>query len=422
MPTATTSNRHKQIIKSADNREQMYKQSFGDIEDGTLYRDVFGFKTGGNPVTLQKDWGEQLENTTVEWDSSVPGASRSSVLEKWNELQKKGASVKQTREIIGKSLDTLDWQLPLDIITDVFIVTPEQTPAAEFIPRRTTSDDVVHATPQTDQPLPEFGLEDGATESEDGDRLYEYGDPDYEDLEYEVEGYGIATRISDKMILSSANLRSPEATQEEALMTGHRQKTERQIIWGTEADAPAEGDAAGWGGFADFGVRSAGHGVDPIDPTTAEPEDYKATFEQLIDVVEENGASLSDIALFCGFDAHRETRRAYDDLVRYTAAEDIDTGFATFAMEGGQVPVFKSNAIPRAGDYPADDTNDGIFAVNMASVELAQLQEVMVQDLAKLGPQERMAVDQYNVLVSESGDGETVDAEHIAIGEYDVPA
>jgi len=94
--------------------------------------------------------------------------------------------------------------------------------------------------------------------------------------------------------------------------------------------------------------------------------------------------------------------------VRYTAAEDIDTGFATFAMEGGQVPVFKSNAIPRAGDYPEDDTNDGIFAVNMASVELAQLQEVMVQDLAKLGPQERMAVDQYNVLVSESGDGDTV--------------
>ena len=417
---------HDRVVKNKSNREAAYKQSFGDLEEGTLYRDPLGFQTSGpsgtNPVALQKEWGEELENTVVKWDSSVPGSNRATVIEKWNELQRKGANLRQTREIIGKALDTLDWQLPLDIITDVFVVKPEQTPAANFIPRRSTQDDVVHATPQTDQPEPTFGLEAGASTDAEGNRVYEFDDPSYEDLEYGVEGYGVATRISDKMILAASNLRSPEATQEEALMLGHRQKTERQILWGTSATAPAQGDTNGWGGFADFGQRSAGHGVSALDPTSATPEDYRETTEQLIDVVEEAGADLGSIAIFGPFDYHRQLRRAFTDEIRYDPGDDIITGFATFAMEGGNVPVFKTNGIPRLSSYPTGETNDGIFVVNMESVELAQLQEVMVQDLAKIGPEERMGVDQYSTLVSQAGDGSTIDSEHIAIGEIEVPA
>jgi len=126
--------------------------------------------------------------------------------------------------------------------------------------------------------------------------------------------------------------------------------------------------------------------------------------------------------VFLPFDAHRTLRRAFDDLIRYTAADEIDTGFATFSMEGGNVPVFKSSAIPRISQYPADATNDAIFAVNMDSVALYQLNDVTVRPLAKLGPQERMAVDQYNCLVSQSGDGIERDADHIQIGQVEVPA
>jgi len=424
--TAKRHSHHSRIVKDKSARQAVYKQSFGDLEDGTLYRDPLGFKTAGrsgtNGVALQKEWGEALRETTVKWDTSMPGANRASILDKWNELQRKGFNLRQTRDMMAKSLDTGDWQLPLDIITDVFVVKPEQTPAANFIPRRSTQDDVVHATPQTDEPEPVFDLEAGAATDGEGNRVYAEGDPSYADLEYAVDGYGIRTNISDKMILAASNLRSPEATQEEALMLGHRQKTERQIIWGTSATAPAEGDANGWGGFADFGARGADTGIGTLDPTSATPSDYKETVEQLIDYVEEQGADLGSIAVFLPFDAHRELRRSFEQNERYTAEEDLDTGFATFAMEGGLVPVFKTNGIPRFSDYPAGETNDGIFAVNMESVELAQLQEVMVQDLAKLGPEERMAVDQYNVLVSEAGDGSTLTSDHIAIGEIEVPA
>jgi len=75
--------------------------------------------------------------------------------------------------------------------------------------------------------------------------------------------------------------------------------------------------------------------------------------------------------------------------------------------------VFKTNAIPRISNYPDDATNDAVFIVNLDSVALYQLQDVTMQPLARLGPESRMAVDQYNVLVSESGDGSTRDADHI---------
>lgn len=412
----------RRITKSAA-RKQAYKQSFGDFPEEHVYRDPLGFKTPGyrgtNPITFQKDWGEKLESEEIEWDHDVPGPNRATLIEKWNHLQRKGFNIQQTTEFIQKSLDSGDWQLPLDIIQDVFVVNPEQTPAADFIPRVTTQDDTIHATPQTDQPDPTFDLEENASTDSDGNRIYEFDDPDYDDLEYNVLGYGVAVRTSDQMILASSNLRAAESTQEQAVMLGHRQRTERQIYWGTDDSGPAEGDADGWGGFTQMGDTE----LDPVsEDDLSSPEDAKETFEQGIDVVQENGAELGNIAIFCGYDVHRTVRRAFEDQERYQVAEDLDVGFATFAMEGGLVPVFKTNAIPRLSDYPDDATNDAAFVVNMDSVALYQLQDVTIQPLAKLGPEERFGGDQYNVLVSESGDGDTRTADHIQKIQVDTSA
>ena len=402
----------RRLVKKSD-RKQAYRQSFGDLPEGVVYRDPLGFGTpgpaGSNRSNLQKEWSEKLHNTPVQWDRDIPGANESSIVEKWNELAQKGFSPDQTTEFIAKSLDTGDWQLPLDIIGDVFVRNPEQTPAAEFIPRVSTMDDTVHATPETDQPEPEFGLEAGASTNAEGDRVYAFDDPTYEDLSYDVLGYGVGTRISDQMILAARNLRSPEAAHEQALMTGHRQKTERQIMWGTDGTAPAEGDANGWTGFSQMGQVSSTETLADLQT----PTDAKQSFEQAIDIVQENGAELGNIAVFCGYDLHRTVRRAFEDNERYRSAEDLDVGFATFAMEGGTVPVFKSNAIPRLSNYPSAETNDAAFVVNMDSVALYQLQSPTLQPLADLGPESRVAADQYNVLVSESGDGSTTDATHI---------
>ena len=411
-------------IKKSQERKDAYRTSFGDFPEETVYRDPLGVKTTGphgqNPVTFQKDWGDKLHNEQVEWDHTMPGPNRCSIVEKWNHLQEKNYGLRQTADMIGKSLGTGNFQLPLDIIQDVFVVNPEQTPAADFLPRVTTQDDTVFATPQTEEPDPSFDLESNVPTDSDGNAVYDFEDPTFAELEYGVLGYGVATRTTDKLILAGSNLRSHESVQEQALMTGHRQRTERQIFWGTDTAGPADGDANGWTGMSQMGEAASANGIDPIVPSDLDtPENVKAAFEQLIDVVQENGADLGNIAIFCGYDTHRAVRRAFEDNERYTAAEDLNVGFATFAMEGGLVPVFKTNAIPRVSNYPSAETNDVAFAVNLDSVSLYQLQDVTLQPLAKLGPEERLGVDQYNVLVSESGDGSTRDADHIQRLEVD---
>jgi len=399
----------RRIKKSAD-RKDAYQKSFGDFPEETVYRDPLGINTGGKPVTFQKDWSDKLHNEQVEWDHTMPGPNRASIVEKWNHLQRKGYGLKQTSDMIGKSLGTGNFQLPLDIIQDVFVVNPEQTPAADFLPRVSTQDDTVFATPQTDEPDPSFDLEANVSTDADGNAIYDFEDPSFAELEYGVLGYGVATRTTDKLILAGSNLRSHEAVQEQALMTGHRQRTERQIFWGTDTSGPASGDANGWTGMSQMG-QSTLSAISESDFNT--PETLREEVEQAVDIVEENGANKSDIAVFGGYDFHRNLQRSFDDLVRYEPQEELDTGFSTFTLDGGTVRVFKTNAIPRISAYPDAATNDAIFVADLNSIALYQLQDVTMQPLAKLGPEERMAVDQYNVLVSESGDGTTRDADHI---------
>ena len=413
----TMAKRHRQTLRKRAARKDAYKRSFGDFPSDTIYRDPLGMSTG-EPVTFQKDWGSGLDEP-VDWGVHTPGRTGTmSIRKKWDELQNKGFSIKETTDVIAKTLDTGDWQLPLDILEDTFIVKPEQTPAAEFIPRVTTQDDRVHATPVTDHPEPEFGLEGTAGTDGDGNRVYAYDDPSYTDLAYDVLGYGVASRISDKIILASQNLRSPEQTTEESLLIGHRQKTERQIIWGTNATNPGDGDAAGWDGFADMGVRPASVGsISESDYGDAAA--LKEYVQQLVDVAEFNGADKENLAVFLPFDAHRTLSNAFEDLLRYETMEELDTGFSTFTLDGGLVPVFKTSAIPRIQNYPDASTEDAIFVVNMDSVALYQLQEPTLNPLANLGPEERVAADQYNTLVSQSGDGNTRDADHVVIGQVD---
>jgi len=387
------------------NRESMYKSSFGDLPNGTIYRDPAGWKVPDG-VALQKDRWDQLANEPV---AELGGQS---VVEKWNSLQRKGFSLSDTTSEIAKSLDTGDWTLPLDIIPEVFVVNPEQTPMADMITRVSTQDDEVVATPVDADPEPTFGLESPTVaEDAEGNYQYEFEQPTYGDLRYEVEGLGMATRLSDKLILSSANLRNAESTQEQSLVRGMRQKTERQILFGT--DAGQGGDADGYDGLADF---AGGDGaIIPLgDPDSLTPEDYEDATREILDEAEFAGAPRQDLAFVCDFDWHTNLRTSLQDNVRYSdPTTEISAGFEALDFDG--VPVMKSHAFPRIGDLAADTTQNVAYAVNMNATYLSVLRETSVQPLARVGPQERMAVDQYATLTAEA-------PEHIVAGSVTTPA
>jgi hypothetical protein len=387
--------------------EEMYKNSFGDLEDGTIYRDPLGFKTGGQPVELQKARWDQLSGQPV-GNFANPGVAGESaakpVIEKWNELQRKGYSLQDTFYEIRKSLDTGDWTLPLDIIPEVFTVQPERLPLVNSIPRVSTNDDEVVATPITDHPFFSWGLEGTAATNGSGDREYDYGQPTYGDLSYDVLGMGLATRLSDKMILASSNLRNAESTQEQAIMRGGQQTLERQLIKGTNFDA------AGPQGLDDFISGGDGEIITTLDAANANPEDYEAATRTLINDAEYEGANLSQTAVVCDFDWHRKVRDSVTDVVRYEPMSDAFGVDTVFEYDG--VPVFKSHAIDRISDTTTDTTDTKAYTINFDAHYLSVLQEMNMRPLARIGPQERFGVDMYCVLTAED-DGAHVRAAEV---------
>lgn len=402
---------HSTITKDTQERSNLFRSSFGDFPSETIYRDPLGFRAG-EPIKFQKDWSDALYNETLDFSFSPIGADEASIVEKWDELQAAGYSVQQTTEEIQKATGTGDFQLPLDILEDVFTVSPGQTPAAEVIPRVTTNDDKVYATAETNQPEPDFDLEGSVGTDGDGNAVYKYGDPTYESLEYDVLGYGVATRFSDKLTLAGANLRPSQSVIEGSLLTGHRKVTERQI-YGINSDPN------GWSGFADMGVSRAA-AIPEADYTSGQT--LKTEVERAIDRVAEQAQDITQIAVFLPFDAHRTLRGEFEDLQRYEPAPEQDLGFTDLALEGGQVGVFRSSELPKIDEQANGSTEDFGFVVNMASVALYQLSEPTLDPLANLGPEERVGAAQYNTLVSESGDGNVLDAEHIQRLQVDTSA
>lgn len=377
-----------EVVKSRGyikkNAERMYKSSFGDLPEGAIYRDPAGWKTGGEPVELQKARYEQLATEPV---AELDGQA---VLEKWDDLQQNGFSVQETTKEIRKNLDTGDFTLPLDILPEVFTVNPERLPMADMMTRVTTQDDEVVPTPLTDHPGISWGLET----TNDTEGSYSYSDPTYDDtVSFPVEGFGAATRLEDKLILAASNVRSAESTQEEAFVRAMQQELERQIILGTN------NNAGGFDGFDDLISGADGDVVTDVS-ATASASDFEDATRDIIDSAEYEGAPMDSLAVVCDYDWHRNVRDSLVSRQRYDGSvTEVGSGFQ--AMTVDNIPVMKSNAITKIGDQAAATTANRAYAVNMEATYLAALQEISVKPLAKIAPQEQFAVDSYMTLVSE---------------------
>jgi len=378
-----------QIKKDAD---KMFKSSFNDLADMTIYRDPMGMKTPGvrgeNTVELQKEWREALKSQPIaEFDGQT-------LVEKWNSLQEDGWSVQETYREIRKNLDTGDWTLPRDILAEVFVINPERLPMADMMTRVATQDDEVVATARTEEPSISWGLET----TNDTEGSYTYSDATYEgDPVFNVVGLGAATRLEDKLILASSNLRNAESTTQQAFMRAMEQEIERQIILGTT------NNASGWDGLNDFATGGSYDGDTPVqigDPANANPEDFEQATRTLIDESEFAGAPKETLAVVCDFDWHKQVRDSLVSQQRYEGnLEELNAGFSTLTLDN--VPVFKSHAIPRIFDRADGSTYEQAYTVNMDATYLAMLQETSMKPLAKVAPQEQMAFDAYGTLVSE---------------------
>jgi hypothetical protein len=390
------------------NAESMFSQSFGDLPHGTIYRDPAGWKTDGEAVELQKDRYEQMRTEPIPALSDLVGSDETpTVFNAWNRLQKNGFSLRETTQEIRKNLDTGDWTLPLDIIPEIFTINPERLPMADMMTRVATQDDEVVATSLADHPSIEWGLET----TDDTEGSYTYSDPTYDDSPtFPVEGWGAATRLEDKLILASSNLRNAESSQEQAFVRAMEQELERQIILGTD------NNSGGFDGLEQFVNDGSYRGGNPGGDAdvgavgSANASAYETATREIIDAAEFAGAPRENLAVVCGFDWHKEVRKSLVSQQRFEGnVQEVAAGFSAMTLD--DVPVLKTHAIERISDS-SSDTNFA-YTVNMDSTYLAMLQEVSVKPLAKVAPQEQMAVDAYGVLVSED------DGAHVQAAEAD---
>lgn len=339
---------------------------FLGMDAGTVYHDPEGYRAPMSVDLRQKYW-----------EKNKP------VFDQWDEYTKNGWNPRETTRKIRKNLDTGDWNLPIFYHPEVSVIQPEQTPAANLIARQVVENTTIDVTAQTDQPEPEFGLEN----TSDTESSYPYADATHTDYQFDVEGYGLASRIEDKLILGAQTLRASESVVETAQLNGMRQLEEKQIYFGTNYDAN------GFEGFQDMGNEKEQLDTDGTDV------DWETKTRELITKVVEEGGNMGDVAVFTDFGTYDEVRDDLTDYTRYTPGGDaLDFGFKT--LEFDSVPIYRSTLIDRKTDRSTGDPF--MFAVDMGKHYMGMLQDATVKPLAKRAPQEEIATDAYGALVSKA--------------------
>lgn len=347
--------------------KSIYKNAFNDLPDSTTYWDPMGWRTGKS-----RNYRDEL----FEADKDL--------MKEFDEHQQKGFSISDSIQEVRKNYDTGDWSIPIAHIPDIWVVNPEITPMADMIARETTDSDTIKATRETDQPGVTYALEN----TSDTEGSYTYADGSYSTKSFDVIHYGVASRLEDKMILASNQIRSTESVAQQAHMNAIRQSEERQILFGTNNDSD------GFNGFQDLGTNdesldASGGGISWLTKT-----------RELIDKVEENGADRSSIAVVTNFETHRNLRDDLQDFTRYQMNNEDEIGFGFSTMEIDGVPVMKSHAMTNQSSLTTDEPS--MFAVGMDAHYMGMLQDVSVKPLAKVGPQEQFATDAMGTLVSEA--------------------
>jgi len=330
-----------QLSKAAG---KLYKNSFQDLDDKTVYHDPLGFKTPGpvnqNGINLKKGMWEAYK------ESGAADAFEDLHVEKDYPLD-------EAVKTIAKNYNTGTWEIPIFHVPEVNVVNPERTPAADMIPRITTDSDTVEVTIETDQPDVEMGIGD----EDSGESSYSYDEGVYDSGEYDVVGYGLASRLNDKMILASDQIRSTQTVAEQAHANAIRQTEERQILLGTDNDAD------GFEGCLDIGEQQGD--TRNVDDLSVEDEDHKQIVRRVIDQVVEEGGDPENVAVFCDFEFHRQLRNELDSRERYESPADGELGFGFRILNFENTPVMRSHALENIDEIAEGESSATVFAVEL---------------------------------------------------------
>jgi len=338
--------------------------------DEVLYRDLMGFHSGGRPVDLVSKMYDRV------W---------SDLFTEFNHKVRKGASIYDaTREVI-KAADTSQFSLPIFVSPDVNITDREDTPFADMVARVAINEDTYKTDELTAHGSVERFYEPGTNSGTK--ETWASNDDTYATHSYDVVPYGRQTAVTDFLQLATNTLRSQRSVTEEALARSVRHYEEAQAFQGTGSVTGISGnDSNGFSGLPD--LAAAGN---VTDESSASISTSKVRSD--IKTLRRNGAEYDNIVFYTDHATFDDLKDEVDDFVRYTSPGDgLDFGFRALNIDG--VPVMETHGCP-------DSSGSRLFiGADMATVNMAMLQDVTMHPLAQTDPQEDIAVDAYGVLAA----------------------
>lgn len=368
-------------LKTGSRRQRKeFMKCFPGLEHEDCYWDPLGAKTKVKGYSLKEKMRKEQEEVLKAFDHLT-----------WN-----GYTIPQAIDTIQKQIvETGYWNLAVFFLEELNVVNPERLPLADLLPRVAVDEIDYDVTAITDLKAEEIGFDIEPGEADDptnfNDMRYPYTKADSDSYEYKLMQYGAATSVSDIMQLASRTIRNTSSNVQELLGRSIRIAEEYQAFNGKDFAAT---------GFD--GVPELGTNTKSIDYGNVSKEDL----EELVDEATEEGANADSLIIVTNFDVHRNVKRELEDYTRYTdPGTELPFGMRTFMLDG-DIPVFKS----QAAKY--NTANIHTAAIDTSGFYWAMMQDLNIDPLAKLGPQEDVAMSAIGAIVSEAGDG-SPDSPHI---------
>lgn len=210
---------------STVNVKKSYQDSFGDLEDGTIYADPFGLATG-KPFDHRQQMAKNLEP----------------VYRAIDERMEDGSSFREASKAVAKAyLGTDDLTLPVFPREDLVNLAMRRTPFYEALPKVTAETDTVDQDSITGLGDPQIGGE--------VDVPSDAAEDDFETQSLDIAYWRIRGSVSGPMQLASASLRNSMAGDQERKSMSMRQFAENLALNGDPTTDTTDGSIEDERGF-----------------------------------------------------------------------------------------------------------------------------------------------------------------------------
>lgn len=352
------------------NVAKAYSESFGNLDDGTVYQDRFGVT--GKPVDLNPDIAKAYENEyrAVEEIMADGGSFRE--------------AIKQVA--VAKGLTTGDISLPVFPREDLVDLATRRTPFSQALPRVTAETDTVTQDSVTDLGTPEIGGETDVPADDADDTISKQ--------QLSMAYYRIRGSVSGPVQLAASTLRNSMAGEQARKEMAMRQFEENLVLNGDPTTDTTDGSVEDERGYK--GVLTLAEENDQ----TRDPEagiDTSITSDDVRENMRFATDDGGDYGSLINVTSNKQVTNLKKDMDEVNQVE-VDTPDGTISLGARSVMV---DGVPTvASDFMPEDK---FASIDMRYHRIHNLSDLVMEPLAKTQDSDDFFMKVYQVFEQAAG-------------------